>query len=380
MHEMKKILFIMHLPPPIHGAAMVGKYIKDSELINSEFDCHYINLAIASSLEDIGKVGIKKLLYFLLLLRTIIREVKRVKPDLVYITPNAKGGAFYKEWVIVMMLKMMGCRIVAHYHNKGVSSRQDKRLDNWMYRRFFKNIKVILLAEALYPDMQKYVSRDDVYFCPNGIPGNEKCEMDDGRRPPNGKRVARLLFLSNLLVDKGVLVLLDALKILKEKGYSFICDFVGGETKDIDAERFAIEVGKRNLNEVVLYKGKMFGEKKNFFFESSDIFVFPTYYHNECFPLVLLEAMQHGLPIVTTNEGGISEIVKDGVNGLICERENVKSLASVIERMISDKELRKRMGKRGKQMYEEKYTIEVFEKRMCNVLRGLVYVDYGEDE
>ena len=61
-------LFILHLPPPVHGAAMVGKYIHDSELINSEYDCHYINLAIASSLEDIGKVGIKKLWHFIQLL------------------------------------------------------------------------------------------------------------------------------------------------------------------------------------------------------------------------------------------------------------------------------------------------------------------------
>lgn len=371
MNEMKKILFVMHMPPPVHGAAMVGKNIKESEQINSKFDCHYINLAIASSLEDIGKVGMKKLYHFLLLLCTIIREVKRVKPDLVYITPNAKGGAFYKEWMIVMMLKMMGCRIVAHYHNKGVSSRQDKLLENWMYRRFFKNVKVILLAEALYPDMQKYVRREDVYICPNGIPAERLQESRITGIKENGN-IPRLLFLSNLLVDKGVIVLLDALKILKDKGYSFICDFVGGETKDFDSERFAVEVGKRNITEMALYYGKKYGEEKNAFFNSADIFVFPTYYHNECFPLVLLEAMQHGLPIVTTNEGGISEIVKDGENGLICNKEDAQSLASTIEIMISDYELQKRMGECGQKMFEERFTLEVFETHMCNVLKELV--------
>ena len=40
-----KILFILHLPPPIHGAAMMGKYIQESELVNSSFDCFCINLA-----------------------------------------------------------------------------------------------------------------------------------------------------------------------------------------------------------------------------------------------------------------------------------------------------------------------------------------------
>ena len=49
------ILFIMHMPPPIHGAAMMGKYIYDSELINTTFNCHYINLTTAKRLQDIGK-------------------------------------------------------------------------------------------------------------------------------------------------------------------------------------------------------------------------------------------------------------------------------------------------------------------------------------
>lgn len=167
---MNKILFILHMPPPVHGAAMMGKYIHDSKLINSEWDCHYINLAIASGLEDIGRFNMKKVSSFFRLLRQIRRAVKELHPQLVYITPNAKGGAFYKEFVVVMMLKQMRCKVVAHYHNKGVATKQDKWLYNLLYRQFFKGIKVILLGESLYQDMKKYVRREDVYICPNGIP------------------------------------------------------------------------------------------------------------------------------------------------------------------------------------------------------------------
>lgn len=167
---MSRILFILHMPPPVHGAAMVGQYIHDSKLIHSEFDCQYINLATAAGLEDVGKFKIKKLLPFYRLLRQIRHSVQSMKPQLVYITPNAQGGPFYKDFVVVMMLKRMGCRIVAHYHNKGVASRQDRWLDNQLYRRFFKGIKVILLGETLYQDIKKYVRREDVYICPNGIP------------------------------------------------------------------------------------------------------------------------------------------------------------------------------------------------------------------
>ena len=52
-----KILFILHLPPPIHGAAMMGKYIQESELIDSSFDSYCINLATAGSLSDIGRTS-----------------------------------------------------------------------------------------------------------------------------------------------------------------------------------------------------------------------------------------------------------------------------------------------------------------------------------
>jgi hypothetical protein len=102
-----KVLFILHLPPPIHGAAMVGKYIHDSEIVNSEFDCHYLNLTTALRLEDIGKFNIKKVLMFCRLLCQIRKSVKDIQPQLVYITPNAKGRPFYKDYVVVMMLKRM---------------------------------------------------------------------------------------------------------------------------------------------------------------------------------------------------------------------------------------------------------------------------------
>lgn len=51
----KKVLFILHLPPPVHGASMVGKYIHDSETINNTFECHYLNLTLAKDINDIGK-------------------------------------------------------------------------------------------------------------------------------------------------------------------------------------------------------------------------------------------------------------------------------------------------------------------------------------
>lgn len=359
----QKILFILHLPPPVHGAAMMGKYIHDSKIVNETFDCHYINLSTAKELTDIGKVGIKKLFRFISLLVDIHRSVKTLRPKLVYVTPNACGGAFYKDFIVVEMLKNMGCKIVVHYHNKGVATRQDRKFDNLLYNKFFKNIKVILLSEKLYDDVKKYVKRDDVMFCPNGIP--ENC-YNSTKNKNKDNTIPRILFLSNLLESKGVIVLLDALKILKDKGYSFICNFVGGETSEIDSERFKNEVEKRHLNNMALYIGRKYGTDKDAVFEQSDVFVFPTFYYNETFGLVNLEAMEHKLPIVTTDEGGITDVVKDGKNGLISEKKNPDSLAKCIEVLITDKNLCEKMGEEGYRMFKRDYTLSAFERHFTD--------------
>lgn len=361
------ILFIMHMPPPVHGAAMVGKYIHDSRVINEAFDCHYINLTTARDLADIGRVGVRKIRQFVTLLRQIRREVRRLRPQLVYVTPNACGGAFYKDFVVVEMLKHMGCRVVVHYHNKGVVTRQERWLDDKLYRRFFKGLKVILLAEALYADVKKYVKRDDVYICPNGIPETLMTEPVAERH----NKIPHLLFLSNLLESKGVLVLLDACRILRDKGYSFVCDFVGGETAEIDAGRFAREVEERGLDRMTVYHGRKYGDEKRDFFENADVFVFPTFYHNETFGLVNLEAMEFKLPVIATDEGGIPDVIKDGENGLICKKQDAQSLSDCIGRLLDERELREKMGEDGYKKFKKQFTLQAFEGNMHRILREL---------
>ena len=117
----QRVLFILHLPPPVHGAAMMGKYLYESQYIREQFDCNYINLTLAQDMRDIGKGGFRKLLHFIQKLLFIRKEVIRLHPHLCYVTPNAKGWPFYKDFVTIMLLKAMGQKVVVHYHNKGVA-------------------------------------------------------------------------------------------------------------------------------------------------------------------------------------------------------------------------------------------------------------------
>nr|DAS75533.1 MAG TPA: hypothetical protein [Caudoviricetes sp.] len=89
-----KIYFILHLPPPVHGASMMGKYIHDSHVVNNAYDCKYFNLTLAKDLQDIGKGGLRKLIDFIKQITALHKVIKAENPNLCYVTPNAKGGAY----------------------------------------------------------------------------------------------------------------------------------------------------------------------------------------------------------------------------------------------------------------------------------------------
>ena len=237
-------------------------------------------------------------------------------------------------------------------------------IDRWPYRFMlpwvYKNAKVILLSERLYPDIASVVSHDQVLICPNGIPRQDYVPVKHPHSTP------KLLFLSNMMESKGVLVLLDALKELHDKEEDFLCDFVGQETIEIDADRFNLEISQRQLTDSVFFHGSKSGAEKESFFAEADIFIFPSY--QETFGLVNLEAMAHALPIVATDEGGIPDIVIDGETGIICPRKDAHSLALAIHRLNENPALCQEMGKKGRERFESFYSLECFEERMLGCL------------
>jgi glycosyltransferase involved in cell wall biosynthesis len=179
--------------------------------------------------------------------------------------------------------------------------------------------------------------------------------------------VPRLLFLSNIIRSKGVSVLIEACRFLKERRVDFHCTLVGAMTADYPGDSLVEEIRRQGVEERVSYTGPVYGEGKWEAFAKADVFVHPTL--NDSFPLVVLEAMGTGLPVVTTDEGAIPEMVRDGVDGLICPKSDPKALADTLERLLSDAALRTRMGESGRIRYRELYTLEQFEKRFVDILK-----------
>lgn len=361
------------MPPPVHGAAMVGQWIHDSKILNEEFETYYINPSVSNKISEVGKVNIIKILFFFKLLAKIIRTIIKIKPILCYYTPTSDGLGIYRDALTISMMRLLGRKIIIHLHNKGVKEYSKKKLADIAYKIIFHNVKVILIAEELYSDIKMYVSKDNIYILPNGIPQTittDQYEKIISQRESNSESI-RLLYLSNMMKEKGILVLLDACEMLKNLNISFTCNYVGN-WGDITLDGFKEEIYKRNLQEYIIISGPQYGSDKNKHLINSDIFIFPTYYHGETFGLVLLEAMEYGLPCISTYEGGIPSIINNGENGLLVKQKDAKELFNAIYKLINDKSKRCSMGNKGRYIYMKKFRLNIFENNLSQILKSIL--------
>ena len=371
MKQKPRILYIATFPPPVHGSAVVSMQIKNSKAINDFFDGDYINLSTSKKMEEMGKGGIvslaQKLFRFSRSLMRTLWLLLTHRYDLCYCAITINGACFLRDAPFVLLCKLFGHKVVIHQHNKGMSKFVDKPVYRWLYPLVYKNVKVILLSWHLYPDIEAVVKKKQIMICPNGIKPTKTGDESKKATKEKNSRIPHIFFLSNLLIEKGVYILLDTLKILNDKGLSFVCDFVGGETKDIDSTKFIEEVHKRKLDGLAIYHGRKYGDDKEMYWKNADVFAVPTY--NECFPLVLLEAMEKGIACISTNEGGIPDIIANGKTGYIVPTQNPSALASAIEKLLVNPDLRIQIGKAGHKRFEEYFTEDVFERRMLECLK-----------
>lgn len=364
----KKILCILQLPPPIHGASLMNSYVINSELLRKNFDIDIINLQFATSIKELEKFSIRKVFKAFFFGFEIIKRVLINRPNLVYFTLAPKGFAFYRDAFYVFLLKSLKRKIVFHLHGKGINK---NALNNFfkkkIYTCVFKNTNVICLSDGLAKDISE-VYNSIPYIVPNGI---QNFPHDNKTLNKLNVSIPQILYLSNYVTEKGILVLIEALSILNCQGFNFKARFVGAPSK-LSVEMLDKIIENQNLAGCINITGPLYGNDKIAEFQKADIFVFPTFYKNEAFPLVILEALHFELPVISTFEGGIPEIIVDGETGFLVETQNAQMLAEKIAILLLNKNMRIEMGKKGYERFIDNYTINHFENNMNNIFQTIL--------
>jgi glycosyltransferase involved in cell wall biosynthesis len=273
----------------------------------------------------------------------IEREIKKIKPDIIHIqstSPNLSLFGIHSKKKYPMVLTV-----------HGYFAQEYKIQTGWrkiVYKLFCAPIEKLALQTipniiVLTPQMEALINKittSKIQIISNGI----DLQFIQTITPYEKKdQCPTIFFLGYLTKGKGVENLIKAVHLVKKEKEN-IKLYIGGVGP---YETILNElVGKLDLQENVTFLGFLNEEKKFTYMKAFDIFVLPSYW--ESFPMVLLEAMACGKPIITTDVGGNPYAVTDKVNGFLVQPDSPQDIAEHLVYLINNQDLLKKMGQESK--------------------------------
>lgn len=322
----KKICFIAQFPPPMHGLSKAVETLYNSDL-KDEFDFEKVDITN-------NKNFLKNL-----------KAISKSKADLFYFTISQTKGGNIRDLVIFKLLRMQHKKCLIHLHGGYYRQLVDNGMSGWQRKANYKAIRelagAIVLGESLKPIFQGMLPDEKIFVVPNCVDDEYLMSDDEFEKKVSTldeRPVKHVLYLSNFIRSKGYPEVLEMAKLEKERVESgekrkLHFDFAGKFFEEAEEKFFFDYIKDNSLEDFVTYHGVVGGDKKRELLKFCDIFTLPTRYPNEGQPISILEAMGNGMVIVTTDHAGIPDIVKDGVNGIVADKNNI-SVSEIHKRII----------------------------------------------
>jgi glycosyltransferase involved in cell wall biosynthesis len=362
-----KILYFIQLPAPVHGVSAINSLIYNSGIINEGIDKCLLEVKFSTELSELRRNNPGKIIRFLKLATALRSMLLKERPDLVYFSLMPVGKGFWRDILFVSILKKSNARVIYHLHNRGMSRWSGSFCRRLIYRYVFAGSVVIHLSEGL---IEREIRPFDLpgvrtYAVANGI-------HDVGPQSHHKKTPGLvLLFLSNFLPEKGIYDALRIMSVIREERRDIHLRLVGDFMRKKHRIKLVRMISTMGLNDVVTVTGPKYGIEKVQEYLNADIFIFPSYFRQECFPLVLLEAMSCSLPVVSSNIGAIPEILEDKKEGILLKERDIHGFAREIIELAESQEKRKNLGLAARKKYEQAYTSAHFEQKIRQVFEDL---------
>jgi glycosyltransferase involved in cell wall biosynthesis len=357
-----RILALAQTPPPVHGAAVMGRIAVDVLSDTPGFETRHIALNFAADLSTVGRFRLAKIARLFVVVARVLASRAMFRPDIVYFTFCPSGIAFVRDLGLLAVLRLMGLSVVIHLHGQGIA-RRSAPVKGWL-RRMLRGQRAIVLSPRLFADVADVVGDEEAVFLPNCLAGTLPPMSKDGRAgtPP------RLLFFTNIKQDKGAALFLATLERLAADGIDFSARMAGHRDGSAFADAFIRDVGRAEAEGRidVRYEGPRYGAAKAALFDWADVLVHPTM--NDAQPLVILEAMASGLAVVSTTVGGIPDVVEDGMSGVLVPRGDGDALHAAVAGLISDRAAIAALGTAGRRAAEQRFTPETFRRQLVGIM------------
>jgi glycosyltransferase involved in cell wall biosynthesis len=232
---------------------------------------------------------------------------------------------------------------------------------------------VVTCTEANRRHLASLGSPTPVHVVYHGLNADFESLITTGvRRVATGR--LRLLAVGRLVRKKGLDTFVDACAVLRKRGVDFEA-VIAGEAGDHEPEVRA-RVAAAHLEGRVTFLGPLTQVALFHQYQRASVFALPCRVledgDRDGIPNVLMEAMACGVPVVTTGVSGITELVRDGVNGLLVEPDRPNDLADALHRLIKDPGLASDIGEQGRTTISGRFDAAATAMQMASLLNGTV--------
>ncbi len=283
--------------------------------------------------------------------------LSKTKPDVVHIHDTS------------FVLPLMMAKQALRFNTKVVLTRHIARhtrtfpLFRPLYRQLHCIVFVSHLAKQYWTDVNSWMPEEKCHVVHNSIPhikfhGEENLRKQ--YRIPDTTPL--LVFAGRVRKSKGCETILQALAMLKEKDFAMV--FIG-KCKPADYGNKLMKIANEaGISEHVFIHG--FTANPRTLMAQADIGLCPSIVREAC-PLSAMEFMQTGVAVISTNNGGQTEYLVDGINALLVAPANINQLSAAISKLINNTELRTKIGANAKKTFQTKISYDIFITNIENI-------------
>lgn len=271
-------------------------------------------------------------------------------------------ASFWRKSVVCLLARLARRPYLLHVHGSEFAEFYEE-CSPWA-RRIVRGVLaraalVLALSEAWRTTLQQISPRARLDVLMNAVP---LPPLNEARRGENGR--ARVLFLGEVARHKGVLELARSFVPVAQQFPQLKLVFAGTGRAMEELRQLTREL---ELDGSVEFTGWLEAERKRAEYAGAALFVLPSYV--EGMPMALLEAMSWGLPTIATPVGGVPEIITDEVNGLLVAPGDTEALAAAIARLLSDPQLRQRLGAAARETIATRFSLDTAVGRLLEIYR-----------
>jgi glycosyltransferase involved in cell wall biosynthesis len=308
-----------------------------------------------------------------------VRKILTRNYALIHFNPSLNPKSFYRDGVFLLLARLSSAPRLVFFRGWEEPLAQ-KIGERRALRAFFRaaygtGADYVVLGQLFADGLRRLGARGGRIWIETTVAGGrpETNGADGGgissREAPTQRAAA--LFMSRLLISKGARIAIDAVRRYREikrpDQPSLELWIAGSGADEAEVRDYAARTGC----DFVSFLGHVTGAEKWRALEEADVFLFPTCYP-EGLSNAVLEAMLHGLPVVTRPEGALGEVLADGVHGVVSTSKDPDYFAERLASLLGDPDAYRRIAARNRSEAEQRFTRERVAARILDIYAAIL--------